>query len=419
MRNKQIIKLFLKKDFGIYLLVLLELIVSVMFIYNIQKEIKVKKIIEKLDNYYWNAENSYSIRLNPEIIGDTSEELKQNIINFYKEIKNNESVENSGIIYSERVFTNKLNADYKKDIMIPYSILGELTQQNEDGEEILEMPIRYADYDYYKSLNLKLIDGNGFDIKNNKDNVVILGNRFSKYYKNNDYININEDNFKVVGIAKKDVAIPFDNDYSSSYPFLDDSMIILINDNKLNEFYFIQEAALKDGINVKFTKGDIENKKEEIQKLARKYNLRIAFSNNLIKYKEAMSSIESEVNYSFIRSMIFLIISLMGLISISIYSIFDLKREIGIIIALGARTRDVIFVSSIKMILLGASSLIFGTIIDNHINLAGGGWYRVENNYVNIIITIIVMISAMIISLVIPSIKIMSIEPRELIGSEK
>lgn len=419
MRNKQIIKLFLKKDFGIYLLVLLELIVSVMFIYNIQKEIKVKKIIEKLDNYYWNAENSYSIRLNPEIIGDTSEELKQNIINFYKEIKNNESVENSGIIYSERVFTNKLNADYKKDIMIPYSILGELTQQNEDGEEILEMPIRYADYDYYKSLNLKLIDGNGFDIKNNKDNVVILGNRFSKYYKNNDYININEDNFKVVGIAKKDVAIPFDNDYSSSYPFLDDSMIILINDNKLNEFYFIQEAALKDGINVKFTKGDIENKKEEIQKLARKYNLRIAFSNNLIKYKEAMSSIESEVNYSFIRSMIFLIISLMGLISISIYSIFDLKREIGIIIALGARTRDVIFVSSIKMILIGALSLIFGTIIDNHINLAGGGWYRVENNYVNIIITIIVMISAMIISLVIPSIKIMSIEPRELIGSEK
>lgn len=419
MRNKQIIKLFLKKDFGIYLLVLLELIISVMFIYNIQKEIKVKKIIEKLDNYYWNAEDSYSIRLNPEIIGDTSEELKQNIINFYKEIKNNESVENSGIIYSERVFTNKLNADYKKDIMIPYSILGELTQQNEDGEEILEMPIRYVDYDYYKSLNLKLIDGNGFDIKNNKDNVVILGNRFSKYYKNNDYININEGNFKVVGIAKKDVAIPFDNDYSSSYPFLDDSMIILINDNKLNEFYFIQEAALKDGINVKFTKGDIENKKEEIQKLARKYNLRIAFSNNLIKYKEAMSSIESEVNYSFIRSMIFLIISLMGLISISIYSIYDLKREIGIIIALGARTRDVIFVSSIKMILLGASSLIFGTIIDNHINLAGGGWYRVENNYVNIIITIIVMISAMIISLVIPSIKIMSIEPRELIGSEK
>ena len=263
MRNKQIIKLFLKKDFGIYLLVLLELIISVMFIYNIQKEIKVKKIIEKLDNYYWNAGDSYSIRLNPEIIGDTSEELKQNIINFYKEIKNNESVENSGIIYSERVFTNKLNADYKKDIMIPYSILGELTQQNEDGEEILEMPIRYVDYDYYKSLNLKLIDGNGFDIKNNKDNVVILGNRFSKYYKNNDYININEGNFKVVGIAKKDVAIPFDNDYSSSYPFLDDSMIILINDNKLNEFYFIQEAALKDGINVKFTKGDIENKKYE------------------------------------------------------------------------------------------------------------------------------------------------------------
>ena len=68
MRNKQIIKLFLKKDFGIYLLVLLELIISVMFIYNIQKEIKVKKIIEKLDNYYWNAGDSYSIRLNPELL---------------------------------------------------------------------------------------------------------------------------------------------------------------------------------------------------------------------------------------------------------------------------------------------------------------------------------------------------------------
>lgn len=419
MRNKQIIKIFLKKDLCIYLLVLLEFTISILFIYNIQKEMKIKSMISKLNNYYWNSEESYSIEINPESIGDTSEEFKINLLNFYKNLKKSDIIESSGLIYSERKPIEQLKANYEKDIKIPYSVLGELTQEDENGDELLEIPVRYVDYDYYRGLNVYLIGGQDINTINNKDGLVILGNKFKNYYDINDEINIDEEDIKVIGIAKPSIAIPFDRDYSSSYPFLDDSMIILINDNKLNEFYFIQEAALKGGINIRFKKGDIERKKEEIYNLALKHGFKVGFTNNLSQYKKAMDGINAEVNYSFIRLSIFLIISMIGLISVVTYSIYDLKREIGIIIALGARVQDLIFVSSIKMILIGVFAFIFGTILDSTINLAGGGWYRVESSLINMIITIVVMILGLIISLIIPTIKIISIRPKELIGGDK
>lgn len=421
MKIKKVTKLFLKKDLGIYILVLLELIISVLLIYNIQKEIKITNTISKLSNYYWNSDESYSIELNPENFGDTSEEFKKSIMNFYSDLKESNSIENSGLIYSNRAITDKLNVNYEEKIRIPYSVLGELTQQNEAGEELIEMPIRYVDYDYYKALNVELVSGNGFEVVDvyNENMVAVLGKGFEDYYDINEELNIDNQKMKVVGIAGENTPVLFDRSYSSAYPFLDDSIMILINDNKLNEFYFIQEAALKGGINIKFTSGDIERKKEEVYTLAEKYGFKIGFTNNFEAYREAMDDIRAEVNYSFLRSIIFLIISMLGLVSITVYSIYDLKRELGIIITLGARTKDVIFVSSIKMIVIGTSSFIIGTILDRYINLAGGGWYRVESEFINIVITMVVMIIIMLLALIIPTKKIMNIKPRELVGGEK
>lgn len=421
MKNKQVTKLFLKKDWGIYILVLLELIISVLLIYNIQKEIKITSTISKLNNYYWNSDESYSVQLNPENIGDISEEFQRNIISFYNELKSIEFIESSGLIYSKRELIEELNINYIEDILVPYSVLGELTQENEFGKEVGEVPIRYVDYDYYKALNVGFVEGDGFKIEDNKENNIfaILGEKFKKYYNINDDINIDGENLNVIGIADESTPIPFDRSYSSAYPFLDDSIMVLINDVKLNEFYFIQEAALKGGINIRFTSGDIERKKQEVYNLAENYGFKIGFISNTEEYKDAMEDIKAEVNYSFLRSAIFLIVAMIGLISISVYSIYDLKREIGIIITLGAKTKDVIFVSSIKMIVIGISAFIVGTILDKYINLAGGGWYRVESDIINVIITMIVMIISMILTLVIPTIKIMKMKPRELVGGEK
>ncbi|MDU1314348.1 MAG: ABC transporter permease [Clostridium septicum] len=420
MKNKSITKLFINKNFFVNLFIILELSLLILFIYTIQTEIRVKKYVDNLDNYYWNSGNSYSIYLNPEEFHNNSGDLGLKINDFYNKLKSSNKIEDIGLIYTSNGDTSKLSKECRDYIYIPYSKLGEILHNQFDNDTGL-MPIRFVNYDYIKGMNINVETGSIFTKEEQKEstNYTILGHKFRKFFNLNEKIQVDNYDMIVKGIGKQDIPFFFDKDYAEAYPFLDNSMIILINSDMMNNLNFIREAFLKGGLNIKFKDDKVDGNKEYVRKLAIESGLDIGMRNNFIMYEDATKVIKSEIKFSFIRTIIFLFSSLIAISTINIYTIYDFKKEFGIMISLGAKKIDIFKIVFIKNTIITILAFTLGTILSYKIKLAGNGWYAVDIKIINILISFFILIIIMSLSMLMPIYKILKIEPRELIGGER
>ncbi|MEG1004245.1 MAG: hypothetical protein RSF37_12630 [Clostridium sp.] len=418
MRNGKILKVFLRKNMFISILLTIELSIATLLIYNIQKEFKVFGYMNKLDSYSWNEEGSYKISLAPDSFLFENENLNK----FYKELKTNNVVENIGLIYPNQVTIDGLKVSYLDKIHTPYSVNGTITQ--DFGEEIKELiPIRIMDYGYYKELDVDIKEGR--ELTDKDSNKIILGKEFGDYVSVNDNLKLaigssgEDKSYEVLGISKENVPLYFDRLYDNVAPFLDDSMIVILNENDFYKDNILGELASLGGINIKFVDGNYDNYQSDIIKLAKKHDLDISINSNLEEYGKAKDRILGDIKYSLMRTSLLLILVLIGGAGSIIYSLYQLKKELGIIISLGAKKKDIMLVVLLKMLLITVISFIIGTYLNKFINLAGGGWFIIQSEIVNSIITGFILLIIIFLILVIPIRSIIKIKAVNLIGGEK
>ena len=119
------------------------------------------------------------------------------------------------------------------------------------------------------------------------------------------------------------------------------------------------------------------------------------------------------------RTSILLALILIGGAGSIIYSLYQLKKELGIIISLGAKKSDIILVSLLKMLIITVISFIIGIYLDKSINLASGGWFIIQSGAIETIITGFIILIIIFLILVIPIRSIIKIKVVDLIGGEK
>lgn len=418
MRNRKILKIFLRKNMFISILLIIELAIATLLIYNIQKEIKIFGYMKKLDLYSWNEEGSYKISLAPDSFLSENENLNE----FYKDLKKNNSIKNIGLIYPTQVVIDGLKVSYLENIHTPYSVNGTITQDFGDGIKEL-IPIRIMDYGYYKELDVNIKHGSALTDKDS--NKIIIGEKFKNYIDITDKLKLKigsteeEKSYEVLGISEENTPLYFDRLYADVAPFLDDSMIVILNENDFYKNNILGELASLGGINIKFIDGDYDKYQSDIIKLAKRYDLDITINSNLDEYKKAKDKILGDIKYSLMRTSILLALILIGGAGSIIYSLYQLKKELGIIISLGAKKSDIILVSLLKMLIITVISFIIGTCLNKSINLASGGWFIIQSGAIETIITGFIILIIIFLILVIPIRSIIKIKVVDLIGGEK
>lgn len=418
MRNGKILKIFLKKNKFISILLIVELAIATLLIYNIQKEIKVFGYMNKLDSYSWNEKGAYKISLAPNSFFSENENLNK----FYKELNKSKIIKNIGLIYPTQVTVDGLKVSYLEKIHMPYSVNGTIVE--DFGDEFKELiPIRIMDYGYYKELGINIKKGRDLTYKDY--NKLILGEKFENYVEIKDKLKLqiglsgDEESYEVAGISKGDTPLYFDRLYYDIVPFLDDSMIVILKEEDFYKDNVLGELASLGGINIKFIQGDYDNYKSDIIKLAKKHNLDISINSNLDEYEKAKDKILGAVKYSLMRTSILLILILLGGAGSILYSLYQLKKELGIIISLGAKKKDIILVVLIKTLIMTFISFIIGIYLNKYINLAGGGWFTIQSEKINTIITGVILLIIIILITLIPIKSIIQIKAINLIGGEK
>ena len=196
-------------------------------------------------------------------------------------------------------------------------------------------------------------------------------------------------------------------------------MIVILKEEDFYKDNVLGELASLGGINIKFIQGDYDNYQSDIIKLAKKHNLDISINSNLDEYEKAKDKILGAVKYSLMRTSILLILILLGGAGSILYSLYQLKKELGIIISLGAKKKDIILVVLIKMLIMTFISFIIGIYLNKYINLAGGGWFTIQSEKINTIITGVILLIIIILITLIPIKSIIQIKAINLIGGEK
>lgn len=411
-RNKSIFKVFTKRDKLIYILIAIEMVISIFLFYNLQKELVVKVKVDSLDSYYWNKDNCYSVSINGL---EFNSQLDKSIEKFYNSLKKVYGIEGYGILYPEYMIANNLKANYSDDIQIKFSGFGEVMASDADSEGNGAIPVRLVTEEYISKLNIKLEEGS---ISNDKDRV-ILGNRFKDYYKLNDKINLNDKEFIVSGIAEANQAFEFDDIMANTDPFLDDSAFILIDESFLKTEGTFNLIALSSGINISIKDGKESEVKNEILNIAKENDLKITLTNSKEQYNDSVSEVKAMTKYSTFRILFCLIIAIISLITIILYSIYDLKREIGIAILLGANKKDVAIVTSFKIIVLSLISYCVATILAVNIDLTSGGHYLIKLTGDMGIRAFLGVILFDLLVLIVPIVVIIRLKVRDLIGGER
>ncbi|MDQ0151051.1 FtsX-like permease family protein [Eubacterium multiforme] len=418
MRNEKILKIFLKKNKFISILLIIELAIATLLIYNIQKEIKVFGYMNKLDSYSWNEKGTYKISLAPNSFFSENENLNK----FYKELKKSKIIKNIGLIYPTQVTVDGLKVNYLEKIHMPYSVNGAIVE--DFGDEFKELvPIRVMDYGYYKELGINIKKGRALNYKDS--NKIILGEKFENYVELQDKFKLqmglggDEKFYEVAGISKGDTPLYFDRLYYDIVPFLDDSMIVILKEEDFYKDNMLGALASLGGINVKFIHGDYDKYQSDIIKLAKKHNLDISINSNLGEYEKAKDKILGSVKYSLMRTSILLLLILLGGAGSIMYSLYQLKKELGIIISLGAKKKDIILVVLIKTLIIAFIAFIIGIYLNKYINLAGGGWFTIQSTKINTIITGVILLIIIFLITLIPIKSIIKIKAVNLIGGEK
>ncbi|MGL5646419.1 MAG: FtsX-like permease family protein [Clostridium sp.] len=209
--------------------------------------------------------------------------------------------------------------------------------------------------------------------------------------------------------------------YSEEYPFLDNSLVVLLNESDLNDKMLLREALLLNTMNIKFKDGDYDLFKSDIFKIGEKHNLKLTILENKKEVLSEIEKLDAQVKYSILRSIIFLVAGLCSLIGTIIYSIYEMRRELGIIVSLGASKKDLFIVSTVKIFLIGTIAFIISTILNysGFINICGNGWYLVESTKTDFLIVLFAMIILTIISAIYPLLKVNKMDIARLVGGEK
>ncbi|MGL5764802.1 MAG: FtsX-like permease family protein, partial [Sarcina sp.] len=335
------------------------------------------------------------------------------------ELTNIKGIENKGIIFNDYLFAENLEVDYLKEIHTKFSGFASLVAKNfNEDNSLTGIPIRFIDMNYLNPLNLKFTQG-GITENSLSIDSLFLGSKFKKFFNINDQLNLNEKLYTINGFVKNNTPFRFDKDYYEVSPFIDDSGFLILTNDILQSTDTLKLISLMGGIQVSLAK-DVSSTivLEDINKLSQKYNLNFTLSKNRDIYENRIIEAKAATKYTLFRSVLFLTISLISLSIIILYTIYDCKKDIGTIILVGAKIKDIVFIVCLKTILVTIVGFICGTILSYYYSITGGGYFEINTTFFMIINTFISTIIFILITLIFPIQKILTIDIKTLIEGD-
>ena len=286
---------------------------------------------------------------------------------------------------------NKKVADREKKIEEQYEKL-----QNDPNYVYVEIP-EIEEPDYTKLIQDIIIDEiNERELIGKEITIELLDKHH--IYSEQDSIKYT---FKIVGVAIGD-----------AYSYVGNDMIDYTFSNMITSSIVIEEDNKEELINI-FNNFNNKN-----------YNMTTRFSSSINAIVKVVKSIEKVSSYITVGFLIFAVILLTLFIT---NNLSVNKRKIGILRALGTKTKDILIIFMLEGSIIGIFTLIlsiFGTIIsiyfaNNYITKELFFYARPIIFNINSIISILIVVSVIILtSLVIPIIQISKIKPIELIQNK-
>ena len=189
------------------------------------------------------------------------------------------------------------------------------------------------------------------------------GNAFGKEIETGDFVIINEDRFRVVGILEKKGSFIFDN-------------LVAMRDEQLEEIAGYGENVDLIAVKVR-NKDDIERAKEDIEELMRRRrNVREGEEDFSVQTPEStLENVNNILNgiqiFIVIIASISIFIGAIGIVNTMTASVTERVKDIGIMKAIGAENKDIFFQFLIEAGLLGFVGGLIGVILGTSIGYLG------------------------------------------------
>ena len=404
----------MKKRKMITILILLQLI---FYIYTIMSFFNLyefrNEFIKKLDYSITSKNRYYFLPYQSEfyVSPEKSKENKLKLIDF---IRNDKRV--LGVGSFRTILMPSSNIENFENIYESFKV--DNFQSNSNNVNILKI-----DYEYFKLMNFPKVEGEIFKkedfYKKNSTYKVLVGHNFKKYFNIGDELHITKDlKYKIIGFLPKDYTIFL----SSTIMNLENanSAIICPEDLQLKDDAVILKEKFFGGIQF-ILKDNVEYDKviNDFYKKSDNLNVEVnflKFEDNIERFYEAL---EPVIRIELLKVIIFLFFTLVAVISLVIYSINNRKKEFGVLICTGIKLRKLIFSILYEWIFLIIIAYLISCILFVNIENSLNGWFKYTYGFHNLGIGFIVSILMFLIISVKPIIKILKLQPKELIGGIK
>lgn len=247
-----------------------------------------------------------------------------------------------------------------------------------------------------------------------------MGKNFSKDYKIGQILTSKDKKtkLKVVGFLKENVLILSNADSVYNSIPLEGSFILPLDRNEL----FAADASIAFDVfghfSIQFDDNKISYKaaSEQITNELSSLGSPFGITNFYDVYNNFMNMIGGQLKFEVFRTTILTIMSF-GALSLSLlYSINTSKRDIGILYALGAKRKNIIFILCFEAVFINIIGYLICVPLYMHFGKEVFFIFLTDYNFKNMGVAFIASLIICIIFLIIPCYKILKLNPRNLIG---
>ncbi|MDP4142910.1 MAG: ABC transporter permease [Bacillota bacterium] len=394
-------------------LLLLQTILYIYFLMNFFSFMLFKQnYIEDYNKYYPVHDGFRLVDSKSGQIGNIENTTKI-LFKFLDYLDHNSNVEN----YRFYVQHSDYNGD---DLNIDYSKYYSKYQSGDVPQGIPAIEIDHIYYDIIK----KYVSGPGLqdsDFHKNTDYTpIIMGKSFSKDYKVGQVLTSKDKKtkLKVVGFLKENVLILSNADSVYNSRSLEGSFILPLDRNELLSADASTAFNVLGHFSIQFNDKKIDYKAASDQITSELNALGSTFSttNFYDVYNNFMNMVGGQLKFEIFRTTILTILSFGALCLSLLYSINTRKRDIGVLYALGARSKNIIFILCFEAVMVNLIGYLICIPLYMHFGKEVFLIFLTDYSVKNMGAAFIASLIICAISLIIPCYKIIKLNPRNLIG---